>query len=178
MSFFNEVGGDSVRVFLGVGSNLQEREDALDLAVERLARHPYIWIRNCSSLYETEPWGVKDQAHFLNMAVEIDTKLGASELLAVCKQIEADLGRKNGTRWGPRTIDLDILLYGNATIQTLELEIPHPKLSERRFVLLPMAEIAKDVTVPGMDQKIEILLEQCPDSGKVCFYRKAKGVSG
>jgi len=111
------------------------------------------------------------------MAVEIQTDLAPQTLLDMCKGIESDLGRTNARRWGPRLIDIDILLYGDERVKTPVLEIPHAKLAERRFVLVPLAEIAKGIPVPGFEKTVEALLEQCPDPGHVRLHRKAKGVS-
>ncbi len=111
------------------------------------------------------------------MSVEILTDLSPQTLLGVCKRIESDLGRKDSRRWGPRVIDIDLLLYGNENVKTPVLEIPHAKLAARRFVLVPLAEIADGIPVPGFGTTVEVLLERCPDAGHVRFYRKAKGVS-
>lgn len=172
------VGELRVRVFLGLGSNLGKRDQFLKQAVRSLSAKPAVRILKKSSIYETEPWGVKEQNPFLNQVVEIETSLEPDALLRVCKDIEAGLGRKDTNRWGPRTVDADILLYGDRIVKTPELGIPHPKLSERKFVLVPLAEIAGNIRVPGLDKTVEVLLKQCPDAGSVRLVRKAKGVSG
>jgi 2-amino-4-hydroxy-6-hydroxymethyldihydropteridine diphosphokinase len=177
VSLFNGVEGSGVRAFLGLGSNLSNRERFLNRAIMRFSKNDGIRIRRLSSVYETEPWGVKDQGHFLNMVVEIKTVLEPLALLDACKRIEAGFGRKNGMRWGPRVIDIDVLLYGDRTIQAPGLVIPHPMLAERRFALVPLAEIARGIKVPGFAKTVQVLLEKCSDKSSVRFYRKSKGVS-
>lgn len=178
MSFFNGFGRGRIRVFLGLGSNLGNRDQNLKQAIRSLSAEPAVRVRKKSPVYETEPWGVKEQNFFLNQAVEIETSLEPDALLRLCKDIEERMGRKNAMRWGPRTIDADILLFGDRIVKTPELEIPHPKLSERKFILVPLAGIAGNIRVPGLDKTVGVLLKQCPDAGSVRLYRKAKGVSG
>lgn len=103
----------------------------------------------CSSLYETEPVGPVEQGWFLNAVVEVETSLSPAGLLAACKRIEKRLGRKPGIRWGPRAVDLDILLFDHLQLQADNLVIPHPRLRERAFVLVPLAELAPDLELPG-----------------------------
>lgn len=137
--------------FLGLGSNLGDRARRLSLAVMRLALTPGIEPVRLSPVYETAPWGVEDQPAFLNMAIAARSRLAPEELLAAAKRIEQDLGRQPGRPWGPRRIDIDILLFGDRRVATPELVIPHPRLAERQFALVPLAAIAPDALIaPGV----------------------------
>jgi len=144
-------------VYIGIGSNLGVREDNCRAAIRHLIDNG-IKVLKLSSMIETEPWGVKDQPKFINMAVEVETVLGSEELLRLLKKIEADIGRHPTIHWGPRVIDLDILLYDDLVLKTHELEIPHPQLAEREFVLRPLAEIAPDKMHPVLKKSIKKLL--------------------
>jgi 2-amino-4-hydroxy-6-hydroxymethyldihydropteridine diphosphokinase len=133
--------------FLGVGSNLGDREANLRDAIQRLEAGEIRVVR-LSSLYETAPQELLDQPSFLNAVLEVDTSLFPLQLLARIRQIESDMGRRRITPKGPRNIDIDILFYGRAVVTTAELEVPHPRLAQRRFVLEPLAEIAPDFRHP------------------------------
>ena len=146
-------------IYIGIGSNLGNREENCGKAVEVLSQRGIRVVR-ASSMIETEPWGVRQQPRFINMAVEAETSLGPEELLAVLKDIEDELGRVPDVRWGPRTIDLDILLYGDLVMKTPELEIPHPGMKDRDFVLRPLAEIAPDMVHPVLKKSIRELLKE------------------
>jgi 2-amino-4-hydroxy-6-hydroxymethyldihydropteridine diphosphokinase len=139
------------RAFVGLGSNLGERETTLRAAVGRLRGVPQTEVRGVSSFRDTEPVGYVDQPRFLNGAVELDTGLSARDLLAALLALERDFGRDRSTSapQGPRTLDLDLLLYGDATIYEPGLEVPHPRLHERRFVLEPLSELDPALVVPG-----------------------------
>jgi 2-amino-4-hydroxy-6-hydroxymethyldihydropteridine diphosphokinase len=139
------------RAFVGLGSNLGERETTLRAAVGRLRGLPQTEVRGVSSFRDTEPVGDVDQPRFLNGAVELDTGLSARALLAALLALERDFGRDRSTSppQGPRTLDLDLLLYGDATIYEPGLEVPHPRLHERRFVLEPLSELDPALVVPG-----------------------------
>ena len=142
------------RVFVGIGANIGAREEAIRTAAE------LIGARRLSSVRETEPWGLVDQPRFLNAAAELETPLGARELLERLLEIERRLGRVRGAqRWGPRTIDLDLLLYGSETIDEPGLTVPHPRLHERHFVLAPLLELAPDLVVPGRGRVSALLAE-------------------
>ena len=142
------------RVFVGIGANIGAREEAIRTAAE------LIGARRLSSVRETEPWGLVDQPRFLNAAAELETPLGARELLERLLDIERRLGRVRGAqRWGPRTIDLDLLLYGSETIDEPGLTVPHPRLHERHFVLAPLLELAPDLVVPGRGRVSALLAE-------------------
>ncbi|MBT2575078.1 2-amino-4-hydroxy-6-hydroxymethyldihydropteridine diphosphokinase [Bacillus sp. ISL-51] len=127
--------------YIGLGSNIGDRERYLRQAVAMLGQHQRVTVTKVSSIYETDPVGYKDQDQFLNMAVEIKTSLSPFELLDLTQSIEAELGRTREVRWGPRTADLDILLYNRENIETEQLIVPHPRMYERLFVLAPLKEI-------------------------------------
>ncbi len=144
-------------VYIGIGSNLGNRRENCFRAVVSLEESG-LRISKRSSLYETEPWGVKEQPKFINMAVEADTDLPPKELLLLLKKIEAAMGRESMTRWGPRIIDLDILLYNDLQMKEPDLQIPHPLMHERDFVLEPLSEIAPEKVHPVLLRKIRDLV--------------------
>ncbi|MFN4218913.1 MAG: 2-amino-4-hydroxy-6-hydroxymethyldihydropteridine diphosphokinase [Candidatus Bipolaricaulia bacterium] len=156
-----------VRAFIGLGANLGQREDSLERAIGALAQTPGVLVRKRSELYETEPLGGAEQPWFVNAVVEIETDLSPRELLGVCKRIERSLGRRERVRWGPREIDLDILLYDNIIVNEPDLQIPHAHLHQRRFVLVPLAEIAPGVVHPILHKTIAQLLQSVDDSKEV-----------
>lgn len=127
--------------FLSIGTNIGEREQNLQEAVRLVMANEKISITAISSIYETAAVGYTEQSDFLNIAVAIETTLSSADLLAVCQGVENDLGRVRKFRWGPRIIDLDILLYNHETIETESLTVPHPRMYERAFVLVPLEEI-------------------------------------
>ncbi|MEK6528974.1 MAG: 2-amino-4-hydroxy-6-hydroxymethyldihydropteridine diphosphokinase [Nitrospirota bacterium] len=145
--------------YLSIGSNLGNREENCEKAISHLAKKG-IKVLKRSSFYETEPWGIKDQRKFINMAVETETVLTPVELLKTLKAIETELGRQKDIHWGPRIIDLDILLYDNLLIKTENLEIPHPGIKDRGFVLKPLSEIAPDKIHPILKKSVKVLLSE------------------
>ena len=148
-------------VYLGLGSNLGDRRRNLEAALEALRAHPRITVSAVSSFLETDPvGGPPGQGKFLNAAAKIETDLSPDSLLEELKRVERALGRKPGPRWGPREIDLDILLYGDTILETGTLVIPHPRMRERRFVLEPLAEIAPDARDPVTGLSVRALLEK------------------
>jgi 2-amino-4-hydroxy-6-hydroxymethyldihydropteridine diphosphokinase len=155
------------RVFLGLGSNVGNRLMHLSSAVRAVEDLPGTMLARCSNVYETSPWGVTGQASYLNCAIEIATELDPSALLAELKRIETDLGRDAGPRYAPRVIDIDILLFGSRVLETDRLRIPHLMLPERRFVLVPLSDIAGDVRHPVIGEAIRDLLMHCSDIGSV-----------
>jgi len=142
-----------VIAYVGLGSNLGDRRAMIAGAIDRLRP------RRVSPIVETEPWGVTDQPRFLNAVAEIETELPPGALLDRLLDLERDLGRVRTERWGPRTIDLDLLLYGDRQVATPSLTLPHPRLHERRFVLEGLAELCPDLRVPGLDRTVRDLLD-------------------
>lgn len=136
------------RVFIGLGSNLGDRVAFLKAAVSALRATPGIEVTRTSSVYETKPVGPQ-QPMFLNAVVELRTDIGAPTLLGRLKEIETQVGRMPDKHWGPREIDLDILLYGNDVIDEPDLVVPHPEMTRRAFVLVPLLEIDREISIPG-----------------------------
>ena len=143
-------------IILSLGTNLGDREANLRNAIPALA--PTVRVTRESRVYETAPWGFEDQPSFLNMGVEGETDLPPLELLKFLKTLETELGRTPTFRYGPRLIDLDILFYDDLILQTPELTIPHPKLHERAFVLMPLVDLAPDFVHPVLQWTIADLL--------------------
>lgn len=137
------------RVFLSLGGNLGDPQKSMAAALRLLDKHPRIEVKAVSSLYRTPPWGKLDQPDFLNAAAELATSLRPQELLELCLETERKLKRVREERWGPRLIDIDILAFGDCTIRETALEVPHPRMLERAFVLAPLAEIAADFDIAG-----------------------------
>ncbi len=144
-----------VLAYIGLGSNLGDRRAILDRALERLGP------LRVSRIVETEPWGRADQPKFLNAVAEISTDLEPDALLGRLLSLEGEFGRVRSERWGPRTIDLDLLLYGDRRVRTEALDVPHPRLASRRFVLEGLAELCPDRAVPGLGKTVRELLEAC-----------------
>jgi len=151
-------------VYIGLGANIGERERYLSEAIERLNAEEAITIERKSSIYETKPVGFKDQNHFLNMVIYMETSLNHLDLLDICQKIESDLGRERSIENGPRTIDLDILMYNHENRDLERLRIPHPRMHERAFVLIPLNEIAPDLVVPTTGERVEDLILDLSES--------------
>ena len=149
---------DESAAYIGIGSNLDDPERQVRSAIDALARLPDSRFLRASRLYRTEPWGRTDQPAFVNAAVALSTRLAPRALLDALLAIERAHGRRrDGTRWGPRALDLDILLYGDSRIEEPGLTIPHPHLAQRAFVLLPLADIDPGLLVPGRGRIFEML---------------------
>lgn len=138
------------RVFIGLGSNVGDKLAFLKAAIAALRVTPGVEVVRTSSIYETDAVGVEDQPMFLNAVAELRTDLAPSELLGRLKQIETEVGRNPGEHWGPREIDLDLLMYGDEMIEDGRLEVPHPEMAHRSFVLVPLLEIDRDIAIPGV----------------------------
>ncbi len=151
------------QAFIGIGSNIEPRTDYLHAAVEALADTPNVTIQAVSEIRETAPVGpICNQPAYLNAAVELETVMQPHDLLVALLDIERAHGRNRDdeTRWGPRTLDLDLLLYGDLVLDEPGLQIPHPRLAERRFVLEPLSDLAPDLVVPGTDESVAVLLDR------------------
>ena len=161
-------------VYLGLGSYLGDREAALESGLARLATRGFR-LTGRSSLWETEPVGGPPQGWFLNGVVRGETELAPEALLEACLGVERELGRERTTPCGPRTLDLDLLLYGELRRDTAELALPHPRLHQRRFVLAPLAELDPGLLHPVLGLTAQELLDRCPDTSRV-VRRVASGV--
>ena len=150
-------------VHIALGSNLGDRQANLASAVELMG--DLVRITVASSVYETQPWGVLDQPRFLNQVIKGCTSLAPMNLLYELKAIERLMGRRETERYGPRIIDLDILLYGERVIHYNRLQVPHPRMLERAFVLVPLAEITPGIVIPGSQFPVESLLQQIDQTG-------------
>jgi 2-amino-4-hydroxy-6-hydroxymethyldihydropteridine diphosphokinase len=155
--------------YLLIGGNLGNRKENLSQAIELISKQCGILTRS-SSLYETAAWGMTEQPSFLNQALEISTSLNARQLMRKILKIEKMMGRVRKDKFGPRIIDIDILFYDNEIHDQLFLRIPHPELQNRRFVLVPLAEINPDMQHPVLKKTIAELLEECPDNLEVKKY--------
>ena len=156
-----------VVTYFGLGSNIGCRKRFLRKAKEKLQRVKDVNILKCSSFYFSEPIGGIPQPWFINGAIKAETALGAKELLRTCKEIENKLGRKKSKDLGPRIIDIDLLLFGNEVIKNADLKVPHPEIHLRKFVLLPLLELDKDLTHPEFDKSLKEYMDKLKEGGKV-----------
>lgn len=148
-----------VRAFIGLGSNLGDRLRNLQRAVDLLSGSDAVTVTRSSRVYETDPLGGPPQPDYLNAVIEVDTDLSARELLRTGMGVEIDLGRVRDERWGPRTIDVDLLTYGDERIEEPDLEVPHPRMHERGFVLVPLGELDADPPLPGGRRLAELRID-------------------
>ena len=147
--------------YIGIGSNLDDPVSQVKEAIEELETVPDSVLAACSSLYSSKPMGPTDQPDYVNAVAALDTLLSADDLMQALRKIEDRQGRdRSGDKWGPRIIDLDLLLYGKKKINTDELTVPHPGMHERDFVIIPLAEIAGNLNIPGHGQ-LSDLIRQC-----------------
>lgn len=160
---------------VGLGSNLGDRDANLNDALHRLSQSADVQVTARSRIYESDPMGPQDQPRFLNMACLLETCLEAHQLLQLCKSIEQQMGRKQGVRWGPRLIDLDILLFGDIQLNDNRLQLPHPGLSERAFVLLPLQELLGNHPVPGLNTSVAELAKAVSRQGIAVWQAADKG---
>lgn len=158
------IGRDET-AYLGLGSNLGDRLDFLQQAVDALHADERSHVLMVSSVYETAPVGGPEQGAYLNIAVRLATRRSPARLLRLCQQVEAALGRQRRQRWGPRTVDVDILLYGPRTVERKDLQIPHPRLAERAFALIPLIEVAPGEAMPDGTTLTTALARLAPIEG-------------
>jgi 2-amino-4-hydroxy-6-hydroxymethyldihydropteridine diphosphokinase len=161
--------------YIALGSNIGNRLYYLREAVKALDNHEQISVIATSSIYETEPVGYINQDKFLNMVIQITTSLSPFALLEVTQKIEQKFGRKREIRWGPRTLDLDILLYNHENIETEQLIIPHPRMTERAFVMIPLLELNHNIHIPNVSQCLKDLIDRLPDKEGVRIWKQKNG---
>jgi len=146
--------------YIGIGSNLGDKRKNIRRAIEALGSDPRNRLVRCSPLYCTEPVGKTDQDWFVNGVVSLETLMGPGELLGFLLSVEKKMGRRREEKWGPRTIDLDILFYGDQILEDADLSIPHPRLQERRFVLVPLRDVAPDLVHPVLGKPVSRILAE------------------
>ena len=154
-------------VYIALGSNLGDRLENLENALKSM--HPQVVVLECSSIYKTPPWGYTSQPTFLNQVCKVETDLQPFDLLELLKNVEKQLGRRATFLYGPRTIDLDILFYNDLTLESAELTIPHPRIEERAFVLVPLADIDPELKHPKNGKTVEEMLSDLDYSGITKF---------
>jgi dihydroneopterin aldolase/2-amino-4-hydroxy-6-hydroxymethyldihydropteridine diphosphokinase len=154
------------RVVLGLGSNIGSRRANLQKALKEISLIKGVNILAVSSVYETEPWGLKKQRKFFNCAAVCMCKLSPDELMASLHETERGLGRRRRVKWAPRTIDIDILFFGSRIIKKKNIEIPHPRVPERNFVLVPLNELIPRLIHPVLKKKISVILQRSRDNCK------------
>ena len=162
------------RAYLGLGSNLGDRLENLRYAVQTLASRPEVQLEAVSAVYETEPVGDIPQPNYLNAVVAVSTCLEPEELLKLCLQIEAERRRVRREHWGPRTLDVDVLLVQGVRLHTERLQLPHPELTSRRFVLQPLADVANGDLLEPLGTTAASLLASCRDSKSVHLFGPAE----
>ncbi|KMY55983.1 2-amino-4-hydroxy-6-hydroxymethyldihydropteridine pyrophosphokinase [Bacillus sp. FJAT-27231] len=160
------------KAFLSLGTNLGDRFANLQAALHLLQSYEAVTVEVLSSIYETEPVGYTDQPAFLNMVIQVTTSLSAEELLDLCLSIEQELGRIREFKWGPRIIDLDILMYNQDNIESEKLIVPHPRMHERAFVLVPLIEINPNICSPESDMPLEEALSSIEERKGVRLWKQ------
>lgn len=160
----------SITAYLGLGSNLHNKKPNLSNAITALRKIPEIKVIKISRFYQTKPVGVTNQSDFLNAAVKIQTSLSPNELIKLVLSIEKEQGRVRSRKWGPRIIDIDLLLYNHSVIRTRSLIVPHPRLHERYFVLKPLAEIAPGAVHPVLKKTSKTLLKELLNGNSAKSY--------
>ncbi|WP_110926106.1 2-amino-4-hydroxy-6-hydroxymethyldihydropteridine diphosphokinase [Bacillus massiliglaciei] len=161
--------------YLSIGSNMGDRLATFKKAVKLLNEYPEIRVMEASSLYETDPVGYTEQDCFLNAVLKLETSFDPENLLHACLDIESKLGRKRDIRWGPRTLDLDILLYNQENIETEILSIPHPRIQERAFVMVPLLELDPDIKLPNMSAPLSEDLKMISNNEGVRLWKQKNG---
>lgn len=160
-----------MKMFLGIGSNIGDREMYLKDAVQSIDKLQDTAVLEYSSIYKTEAWGNKDLDFFLNQVILVDTELDCMKFLSECKRIEKKYGRQNDGGWKARTLDIDILLFGNLIVKKKKLQIPHAYLNERMFFLKPLAEIAPEMVIPDTGKTVMETMKKCRDKCRVEHYK-------
>jgi 2-amino-4-hydroxy-6-hydroxymethyldihydropteridine diphosphokinase len=160
-------GMENIEAFIGLGANLGDPAKMLAEAISDLNQQDGISVVQCSSLYRTTPVGKTDQPDFINVVVRIETSLPPEKLMTSILDTEHRHGRTRQDRWGPRTIDIDLLIYGNTLIVSDSLTIPHPRMHERRFVLVPLIEIAPSLKIPGTGKSLQEFLNETENQGNI-----------
>jgi 2-amino-4-hydroxy-6-hydroxymethyldihydropteridine diphosphokinase len=162
--------------FISLGTNIENREQHLQTAINDLQRLEQIEVIDQSSIYETAPVGYTEQANFLNMVIKIKTSYNPQQLIAATMEIEEKNGRVRTVHWGPRTIDLDILLYNQENIESEQLIVPHPRMTERAFVMIPLLEIDRKIEIPNNQLTIREVVERLQDKEGVRLWKRKNGV--
>lgn len=158
------------KAYLGLGTNMGDRLEYLQSACEIIDSNTNINVVKKSKIYETKAWGYTDQADFLNMCIEVKTNLDAHDLLNICQEVEEKLNRERIIRWGPRTIDVDILFFNDIILNDEKLLIPHPRISERAFVLVPLMDLNLDLNINGINIKTYLNSLTCEEREQVKEY--------
>jgi 2-amino-4-hydroxy-6-hydroxymethyldihydropteridine diphosphokinase len=157
--------------YIALGSNLNDKMANLNKAIESIEKNSKVKVLKRSSVYQTEPVDLKDQPFFLNMVLEVETQISPFDLLHILQDIEKKMGRKKGKRWGPRNIDLDLLLYEDQVINSAELTLPHAQMHLRKFVLIPLVEITENTLHPLIKRTIPKILEDLKENSQVEIFR-------